>query len=169
MGNLPTMAFDIARELDGLDWAILRELQANARITFSELGRRVSLSAPAVAERVRRMEEAGVVTGYRVELNLERLGFPLLAFIRVRVSPLTKDALEKDLQRRAEVLECHQVTGEDCYIVKLAARSVRDLQETVGALGQHGATTTSLALSCPVPHRALGPSADRRAESVAAS
>lgn len=149
------MTFNLGRELDRVDWAILRELQVNARINFSELGRRVAMSAPAVADRVRRLEEAGVIRGYRVVLDLERLGFPLLALVRVKYPSGDYRPFEEAVRDRADILECHHVTGDDCFVVKVAARSMRNLEETTGYLARLGAITTSLVFSTPVESRLL--------------
>lgn len=149
------MAFDPAADLDDVDWSILGELQADGRISFSELGRRVALSAPAVADRVRRLEARGVIRGYRAVLDLERLGFPLLAFVRVRYPSGDYRPFEAAVRDRPEILECHHITGEDCFILKVAARSMRQLEATTGRLARLGAITTSLVFSTPVPGRPL--------------
>jgi Lrp/AsnC family transcriptional regulator, leucine-responsive regulatory protein len=148
--------FDRQAALDDLDWRILEGLQENARITFSELGRRVSLTPPAVAERVRRMEDSGVITGYRVELDHARVGLPILAFVRLRaagdIKCLELGERTKDIP---EILECHRVTGEDSYIVKAAVRSVEHLERLVDALMPYAETVTSLVFSSPVTGRTI--------------
>ena len=153
--------FDREASLDDLDWRILTGLQENARITFSELGRRVSLTPPAVAERVRRMEDAGVIAGYRVELDHARVGLPILAFVRLRAAGDTKclelGELTKDIP---EILECHRVTGEDSYIVKVAVRSVEHLERLVDSLMPYAETVTSLVFSSPVLGRTIRPPAE---------
>jgi Lrp/AsnC family transcriptional regulator, leucine-responsive regulatory protein len=153
-------AFDREASLDDLDWRILEALQENARITFSELGRRISLTPPAVAERVRRMEDSGVITGYRVELDHGRVGLPILAFVRLRaagdIKCLELGELTKDVP---EILECHRVTGEDSYIVKVAVRSVEHLERLVDSLMPYAETVTSLVFSSPVMGRAVRPPA----------
>jgi Lrp/AsnC family leucine-responsive transcriptional regulator len=150
------MAFNGANGPDEVDWRILAELQRNARITYSELGRRVSLTPPAVADRVRRMEEAGVITGFRVELDHVRLGLPVTAFIRMKAAGEATcrelGELTKDIP---EVLECHRVTGEDSYIAKVAVRSVEHLEELIDRLMPYSETITSLVLSSPVMNRTI--------------
>jgi Lrp/AsnC family leucine-responsive transcriptional regulator len=141
--------------LDDVAWRLLAELQANARISFSELGRRVGLSAPAVAERVRRMEEAGIIAGYHVELNLEKLGFPLQAIIRVATDERQCQAFGPLARDIPEVLECHRVTGGDSYICKVAVGSVRHLEQLLDRLMAYGQTVTSVVLSSPVTHRVV--------------
>jgi Lrp/AsnC family leucine-responsive transcriptional regulator len=159
--EIRTETFDRQAALDDLDWRILEALQENARITFSELGRRVSLTPPAVAERVRRMEDSGVITGYRVELDHARVGLPILAFVRLRaagdVKCLELGERTKDIP---EILECHRVTGEDSYIVKAAVRSVEHLERLVDDLMPYAETVTSLVFSSPVTGRAIRPPED---------
>jgi Lrp/AsnC family leucine-responsive transcriptional regulator len=151
------MALDFEAVLDDVNWQILGELQLNARVSYSELGRRVGLTSPAVAERMRRMEEAGIIEGYRAVVNLERVGLPLLAMIRLATDErmcAQFSALVKDIP---EVLECCRITGGDSYIVKVAVRSVRHLEELLDRLMPYGQTVTSLVLSSPVTHRLIAP------------
>src|SRR5438105_8880430 len=136
--------------LDAVSWRILSELQDNARLSFSELGRRVGLTSPAVAERVRRLEDAGIITGYRLELNVERLGLPLLAFVRLASRDSTSAQVRQAVQNIPEVLECHHVTGEDCYVMKVAVPSVRHLEGVLEQLLRYGNTTTSIVISTPI-------------------
>lgn len=145
------------RALDETGWAILRELQENARISFSELGRRVSLTPPAVAERVRRMEEAGLITGYRAQVAMDRVGYPISAFVRMRARGERGCAILGDFVKEVpEVVEANRVTGEDSYIVKVVVPSVQHLQELIDRLMPYGETVTALVLSSPVTHRVLG-------------
>lgn len=156
------MALDSEKILDGTGWRILRELQENARITFTELAQRVALTPPAVSERVRRMEEAGIIAGYRVQLDAEKVGLPITAFIRVTTSGggncARLGALVRDLP---EVLECHRVTGGDSYVMKVVVRSVPALQELIDRLMPYGEPTTSIVLSSPVTHRTVAPAGER--------
>lgn len=152
------MAFDPRYVPDQTDWRILAELQADGRISFSELGRRVAMSSPAVADRVRRLEETGIITGYRAVVDPARLGRPILAIVRVRMAPgKTYQDFDGQLADRDEILEAHHVTGDDCYLVKVAVPDMRDLERVVAFLAEHGSTTTSLIFSSPVEHTALGP------------
>src|SRR5215471_8373140 len=141
--------------LDPIDCRILEELQRDARLSSAELGRRVHLSAPAVAARVGRLEDAGVITGYRAELSLTALGLDVIAFIRVRSQSSVHRALLAALAARREVLECHHVTGEDCFIVKVAAGSLGHLEEVVAELATFGSTTTSIVFSTAIARRTL--------------
>ena len=134
-----------ALELDDVAWRILVELQENARVTFSELGRRVGMTPPAVAERVRRLEEAGIIHGYRVELNVERLGRPLEALVRLAARAGVPAAeIKQAMADTPEVLECYHVTGEDCYFLKVAVPHVHDLEVLLESLVRFGNTTTSI-------------------------
>jgi Lrp/AsnC family leucine-responsive transcriptional regulator len=153
--------FDSRSALDDVSWRILIALQENARLSYSELGRRVGLTPPAVAERVRRLEEAGIITGYRVDLDLEKLGLTLTAIIRLAPRGRPSSELSGMLSSLPEILECHHVTGEDCYVMKVAVSSVHHLEAFIERLLRHGGeSTTSLVLSSPVTHRVIAPAAE---------
>ncbi|NYI04529.1 Lrp/AsnC family transcriptional regulator [Allostreptomyces psammosilenae] len=137
-------------DLDAVDLGILRELARDARISVAELGRRVSLSRPAVAERVRRLEEGGVIRGYRADLDLARLGLGLQARVALRPRYRSRrDArrLRERLLTIGHVLSCVHVTGENCYELTVAVRDARHLEEVVEELTALGDTTTSVVLS----------------------
>jgi Lrp/AsnC family leucine-responsive transcriptional regulator len=148
---------DTVAALDDIDRRILAELQDNARITFTELGKRVALTAPAAAERVRRLEESGVIGAFRAHLDPATIGYTITAFVRwtskgpncARLGEVAKDI--------PEVVECHRITGETSYILKVVARSVQHLESLLDRLIPHGSTSTSVVLSSPVVHRALVP------------
>ncbi|HEY7349968.1 MAG TPA: Lrp/AsnC family transcriptional regulator [Ktedonobacterales bacterium] len=150
-------AFDYEKALDTTSWEILCALQEDARLSFSELGRRVGLSAPAVAERVRKLEEAGIIAGYHARVCPEKIGYALMAFIRVE-SPSEKcpivSAFIADLP---EVLECHRVTGSDSFILKVIVVSVAHLEALLDRLMPYGQLTTSVVLSSPVKNRVIEP------------
>jgi Lrp/AsnC family leucine-responsive transcriptional regulator len=146
--------------LDDTDWRILVELQSNARITFTELGRRVALTPPAVAERVRRLEESGVITAFRSELDPATVGYPITAFVRWTAAGPDCALLGEVAKGFEEIVECHRITGETSYILKVVARSVQHLEELIDRLMPHGSTITSLVLSSPVISRPLGPPVD---------
>jgi len=143
--------------LDQVGWDILRELQEDARIPFSELGRRVGLSAPAVTERVRRMEEAGIIKGYRAEINLKRVGLSVLALVRLNTSmhPHGCKQFLKMAPSIPEIIECHRITGSDSYLMKVAVPSLEDLEKVLDQINVYGATTTVIALSSPVEQRII--------------
>ncbi len=136
--------------LDDIGWNILRELQENARIPFSELGRRVGLSTPAVVERVRQMEDAGVIRGFHAEVDPAKLGLGVLAFIRVNVSGDKLQTFAEAVRSCPEALECHRVTGSESFIVKVAVTDINHLESVIDALMPYVATTTSMILSSPL-------------------
>jgi len=134
--------------LDPTGWQILRELEANARLSFAELGRRVGLSLPAVAERVRKMEDAGIILGYRAQVDPARIGLPICAFVRIRLErELDWSRLEASMAELPHVLEWHNLTGDDCAIVKVAVASIPELERIIQQLKSFGQTTTSIVLS----------------------
>jgi Lrp/AsnC family leucine-responsive transcriptional regulator len=151
------MAFDPGKPIDDVDGQILAILQEDGRISFSELGRRVAMSAPAVAERVRRLEESGVITGYRAQVDLERLGYPIQAVVRLRTDFQEKDQFEKTVRDLPHVIECLRITGEDCYVIKVVARAVAELDSAMNGLAEFGATTTSVVVARPLETRVVGP------------
>ena len=154
------MTFDSEKLLDETGRRILDELQRNARITFSELGRRVALTPPAVAERVRRLEEAGIIRGYRAEVDASRIGHPVTAFIRITTTGELCTRLARVIPEFPEVLECHRVTGEEAYIAKVHLRSVAHLERLIDRLMPYGETITSIVLSSPMTHRVIEPALD---------
>jgi Lrp/AsnC family leucine-responsive transcriptional regulator len=150
------MAFDSQPDLDPMDWKLVELLQEDARLSFAELGRRVSLSPPAVAERVRRLELEGVLTGYHAEVDVAKLGFPMQAVIRIIASGKLADQIFHQVRDIPEVLECHRVTGHDSHVVRVAIRSVEHLEDILHRLAPHeGDTITSVILNTPVKHRVI--------------
>jgi Lrp/AsnC family leucine-responsive transcriptional regulator len=141
--------------LDETNLRLLAELQQDARLSVAELGRRVGLSAPAVAERLARLEQDGVILGYRAELDPKALGYALSAVIRVRPMPGQLRRVAEVAVATPEVVDCRRVTGEDCYILTAHVRSVEHLEEVIDAFAGHGQTTTSIVQSAPVPGRAV--------------
>jgi len=141
--------------LDAIDCRLLRELQEDARQTMVQLGRRINLSPPAVAERIRRLERDGVITGYRADVDAKALGFPIAAV--VRVSPGTRQLrrIPEIARETLEVVECYRITGEDCFFLKLHLRSIDDLEEILDRFTPFGRTTTSIIHSHPVERRSL--------------
>lgn len=147
----------MAETLDPTDWSILAELQRDGRVPLTELGRRVSLSASATTERVKRLEALGVITGYRASVDLARAGYAVLAVVRLKYPGNRHQPLHKLLGQRAEILECLRTTGDDCYTMKVAATSMAHLEEVVDELAQFGSTTTNVVYSETLPFR--GPQA----------
>jgi len=141
--------------IDATNRRVLEELQSDARISLAELGRRVGLSAPAVAERVQRLEQAGVITGYRAEVDPRALGFPLQAIVRVRPAPRQIPKVAELARETPEVVECERITGDDCFFLRLNLRSVQHLEEVIDRFVLFGQTTTSIVQSAPVPRRGI--------------
>jgi Lrp/AsnC family leucine-responsive transcriptional regulator len=141
--------------VDAVNRRLLLELQADARLSLAELGRRVGLSAPAVAERLQRLQEAGVVRGYRAELDPGALGFPLGVIIRVRPAAGELRKVAELARQTPEVVECHRITGEDCFVMKLHLRDVEHMEEVIDRFLLYGQTTTSIVQSSPVAARGL--------------
>lgn len=133
--------------LDNIGWKILGELQQNARIPFAELGRIVGLSTPAVTERVHKMEEAGIIVGYRVQIDAAKVGLPILAFVNVKVGGEKLAQFMELAATHPEVLECHRVTGAESFLLKVAVADVSHLEGLLDALMPYVATTTSMVLS----------------------
>ncbi|WP_317204345.1 Lrp/AsnC family transcriptional regulator [Janthinobacterium sp.] len=142
-------------ELDAYDRKILAQLQGNARLGFSEIGRRIHLTAPAVAERVRRLEEAGVIEGYGARLNLRALGYSFEAFIHVTVD--SHAALDAWAQAHQEVLALHATTGNHCALLRVAVTAPEHLQSLLASLGRLGKTSTAIVLSSQCEARARLP------------
>ncbi|SNR55130.1 Lrp/AsnC family transcriptional regulator, leucine-responsive regulatory protein [Actinomadura mexicana] len=135
------------------DWSILVEIQQDGRIPLTELGRRVNLSASATTERVRRLEALGVITGYRADIDLAKVGFTVLAVVRLKYPGSRHEPLRRLLAERMEILECLRTTGEDCFTLKVAAGSMAHLERIVDELAQFGSTTTSVVYSQTLPYR----------------
>lgn len=146
----------MAVELDETDWEILRELQHDGRIAFSELARRVQLGASATTERVRRLEARGVIRGYRAAVDLAAVGITLVAVVRLKYHGSRHAPFVDYLESNPQLLECLRITGEDCYIVKVGATSMPQLQDYVDDLARFGDTATSVVYSETLPQR--GPS-----------
>jgi Lrp/AsnC family leucine-responsive transcriptional regulator len=143
----------MTESLDTTDWSILVEVQRDGRIPLTELGRRVNLSASATTERVKRLEAAGVIAGYRADVDLTKAGFAVLAVVRLKYPGNRHEPLHRLLEERFEILECLRTTGDDCYTLKVAAASMAHLEKLVGELAQFGSTTTNLVYSQTLPYR----------------
>lgn len=141
--------------LDDIDRKILRELQIDARVSYAELGRRVGLTTPAVIERVRKLEDAQIIIGYRAEIDTAKVGLSITAFVRMSITGIDYSHIVETVQESNEVLECHRGTGGDSFIMKVAVRSVEHLQEVIDKLTPYGITTTAIVLSSPVKRRVI--------------
>jgi Lrp/AsnC family leucine-responsive transcriptional regulator len=143
--------------LDALGWKLLTELQKDARVSFAELGRRVGLSTPAVAQRVRRMEAEGIIRAYRADISPLSVGLPITAFIRMSVVGNVLLKLTARVRSMAEIVECHRGTGEDSFILKVNVVSVEHLKDVIDRLTPYGTTSTSLVLGTIADRNLLGP------------
>ncbi len=141
--------------LDQTNRRLLAELQDDARLSLAELGRRVGLSSPAVAERLQRLELQQVIRGYRAELDPSALGYPLSAIVRIRPAPRQLHKVADLARATPEVVECHRVTGEDCFLMKAHIRSMTHLEELLDRFAPFGQTTTSIVQSSPVAGRGI--------------
>ncbi|MEU8081444.1 Lrp/AsnC family transcriptional regulator [Catellatospora citrea] len=143
--------------MDDMDWALLRELQEDARLSFSELSRRVHLSPPAVAERVRRLEESGVITGYRAHVDLTAAGRPVVALIQMSCYGPGCVLRDPAVPEWPEILEIHRITGDACSVLKVAATSMDAFEALIDRLAPHGRPSSTLILSTPLAWRPLTP------------
>ncbi len=147
---MSTMTFDSKIHLDDTAWAILQALQTDARLSYAQLGRRVNLSAPAVAERVRRLEEAGVIMGYRAIVDPAKLGFGLRALMDLTTTPQQYPEVLRQLEAMPEIRSCHHVTGQGSFRVEAIATSMLHLEQVIEQLSQFGQTATAIVLSTPL-------------------
>jgi Lrp/AsnC family leucine-responsive transcriptional regulator len=141
------------RKLDQTDRKIVGELCADGRISLAELGRRVNLSSPAVAERVQRLERAGVITGYRAEIDPRALGYQLTAIVRIKPATGQLPRIPELALEIPEVGECHRITGEDCFFLKVHLRGIEELPAVLDRFLPYGETTTSIVNTSPIPRR----------------
>ncbi len=144
-------------EPDTVDTAILVALQENGRLSVADLSRRIMMSHSATAERLRRLEESGVITGYAATVDPERLGYSILAYLRLRYPSSVYEPLHSLLADIPEVVEAHHVTGDDCFIMKVLATNMKHLEQISGRIGTLGNVTTSVAYSSPLPTRPVLP------------
>lgn len=149
------MALQSERPLDNTDWNILRALQRDARLSYNELGRRVGLSAPAAAERVRKLEDAGIITGYGARIDPAKVGLPLLALIQLRCTAGSCLLKTSTAEEFPEVLEMHKLSGSQCSMLKVALASMRHLEAFNERLGAHGALVVNIVTSSALTHRII--------------
>ena len=140
-------------ELDRIDAAILRELCADARIPRAELSRRVGLSAPSVADRVRRLENAGVITGYGARIDPARLGYGLTVLIRARPLPGEMGNMIDAIRETPQIVACDRVSGDDCFVARAHVRDVAEMEAVIDRIVPFGATNSSIVQSSPVAER----------------
>lgn len=139
--------------IDATDRRILSELAADGRVSLAELGRRVSLSPPAVAERVARLERAGVITGYHAAIDARALGYQLTAIVRVKPAARQLPRIPELAAEIPEISECLRITGEDCFFLKVHLRSIDELSPLLDRFLRYGSTTTSIVNDAPIPGR----------------
>lgn len=143
------------RRLDGTDWKLLELLQEDGRISYRELGQKIGLSTPAVSERVRKLEDAGVITGYGAKVDLSKLDRGITAFVSVNTRPESNEPLQKFVKKTQEVLEAHYITGQASFILKISLGSIGDLEDSIKKLSHFGPTQTSIVLSTHVENRVV--------------
>jgi len=148
-------SFKSEKLLDQIGWKLLHELQLNGRLSYAELGRRVGLTTPAVVERVKRMEEAGIILGYHADVDPMKVGMPITAIIRMSVVGDVFTKITSLVKNLPEVVECHRGTGADSFIMKVHVRSVEHLESLIDRLTPCGTTSTSIVLSSPVEKREI--------------
>ena len=141
--------------LDATNRRLLGELHADPRLSMAALARRVGMSAPAVTERVQRLQRAGVIAGFRMEVDPAALGLPVTAFVRIRPGPGQLPKIAEAARQTPRVVECYRITGEDCFVLKMHGPSIAELEETLDRFLVYGQTTTSIVVSTPVPSRPL--------------
>lgn len=141
--------------MDSVNWRILRELQQNARSTYAEIGKIVGLTAPAVGQRIQKMEDEGIINGYRVALDLEKVGLAITAIIQMGQLKCETQKVLSVLKNMPAITECYSTTGSTCFFLKAAVPSVKDLQELLETLVPYGHTTTSVILDTPIPPKVI--------------
>ncbi|WP_044174271.1 Lrp/AsnC family transcriptional regulator [Flectobacillus major] len=144
-------------ELDKLYWDILVLLQENARLSFAEIGRQVGLSSPAVAERVQKLEEAGIIKRFSIDLDCEKLGYSLKASILFKAHSGKIQAFLNYIKQMPEIYQCDRITGEYCLVMKLVVKRPNDLENIINQFSEFGDSTTSVILSSPIDSKVMHP------------
>lgn len=147
------MALNFNHLLDDTGWRLLSLLQNNARLSYSELGRQIGLSTPAVIERVRKLESAGIISGYQAKVDIEKLGIGIIAFISLNTVPEKHTSIIDFLKKAPEVQESHYITGQASFMIKIASPDVQQLEKFIDRLSKFGTTNTSIVMSTNVDHR----------------
>jgi Lrp/AsnC family leucine-responsive transcriptional regulator len=149
--------FQGSKLLDASNLTIIREFQQRGRRSFAELARKTGLWLPAISERVKRLEDAGIIPGYRAEVDPSAFGYELTAIVSLRSNPGRYARFQATAERMPEILECHHVTGSESFFLKLIARSIPHLEELIGKLSAFGSTSTSIVLSSPILRTTVAP------------
>lgn len=139
--------------IDKMDDLILEALTKDARITVAQLAREVGMSSPSVSERIKRLEEAGVIKNYTIAIDPKAMGYPITAWLRIRPIPGQLKKVVEILQQLPEIVECDRITGEDCFLARTYARTLEDLEVIIDKIIPYATTTTSLVQSSPVKRR----------------
>jgi len=139
--------------MDWIDRQLVAQLQGDARLSLAELARRLKMAGPSVSERLKRLEEAGAITGYAPQLDLTRWGYTLTAIVRLRPLPGQLKALERQLVATPQITECDKVTGEDCYIARLVLKHIGQLDEILDGFAELASTSTAIVKASPVVRR----------------
>lgn len=143
------------KEIDAIDKQLIEQLNHNARTSIADLARSVKMTAPSVNERIKRLEEMGVIAGYRVEVNPTALGYTLMAIVRIRQHPGKAKELENLIASIPEFVECDKVTGDDCYITRLYLKDISKLDPILEQVAQYGETNTAIVKSTPIKRRLI--------------
>lgn len=151
------MTTNAGKELDQTDWNLLQALQENARLSYSELGRRVGLSTPAVIDRIRKMEDAGVIKGYKVEIDTQKLGYGITAFLRLESDADQYSDVLPFAEESPEVEHCYYITGRASFILKVNVTSVGHLEAFIKKASVFGNTATSIVMSSPIKDKTIQP------------
>ncbi len=141
--------------MDTFDQKILKELQKNARVSYTELGKKIGLSGPAVKERVQKLEDTGVIEGYRAKLDLSKLGYTLTVIINFKMNPGNIKGFVDKLKDMPEIIECNRITGGDNLIMKVILKETEELEKLINTLIEYGVPTTSVVLSTPIEDRVV--------------
>lgn len=152
--------------LDSVGCKILEILQAEGRVSYNDLAARVGMSSPAVAERIKKMEEQGIIQGYRAIVNYPEIGYGITVFVRVVIAANKVPELEALAQKIPEIIETHHVTGTDGMILKVLSTSMERLEEILREVAAHGATNTSLVLSSPINGKVVQPLSIKQPENL---
>ncbi|MCL6296042.1 Lrp/AsnC family transcriptional regulator [Jejuia spongiicola] len=139
--------------IDKTNWLILEQLQLNARMPLTELSKKVGLSSPSVAERIQKMEDAGIINRYEVKLGMEAIGYPMGVFISAKIRFGQVEKFHEFIKTKPEITECYKLTGNDCLMMKANVRNTKHLEELNSTLSHFGELTTSLILSAVVDRR----------------
>lgn len=152
---LPDTVSFVGAELDPTDWAILAEVQRDARLSFNQIAKRVNLSAPSVAARIRRLEESGVIKGYHARISPAAAGLPLTAFIQLHCHPSRCLLRTSAAENFPEIVEIHRLSGSSCTMVKVRAASMAHLSSLLERIGEHGDANSHIVLETPLEQQAL--------------